>query len=210
MISKNENPIRNPDKLRPSVRKKLETVALEVFSETDFHRVKIQEIAKKAGVSYASIYKYYGSKEGLLFGCVDTILKALTKRMVDHLQGIENVREKLRKAFWVELDFYERNPHLGQILFLTVPFKKWLQDKTFKQEKLIKCYLDVIREGQEKGIINTKVRPGVCLDFLHSLVQWRTIMWFYRGQEEPLTENFDEIFNMLWRSISNPSYEKDR
>ena len=199
----------SPNQLRPEVRKRLEAAALEVFSATDFHRASIREVARKAGVSFASIYKYYGSKEGLIFSSLDSAFQGLSDRLIDHLQGISDLKERLRKAVWVELDFYERHPDVGQILFLTVPFKKWMEDPTFKQEKFINVYLEVLRRGQRNGRLNPNVRPGVFLDFIHGLVQWRFSMWIYRGQKEKLTENFDEIFEMLWRAISNPDRKMD-
>ena len=199
----------SPNQLRPEVRKRLEAAALEVFSATDFHRASIREVAKKAGVSFASIYKYYGSKEGLIFSSLDSAFQGLSDRLIDHLQGLSDLKEKLRKAVWVELDFYERHPDLGQILFLTVPFKKWMEDRTFKQEKFINVYLEVLRQGQRNGRLNPNVRPGVILDFIHGLVQWRFSMWIYRGQKEKLTENFDGIFEMLWRAISHPDQKMD-
>ena len=209
-MARKKKPIkRSPGELRPEVRKRLEAAALEVFSATDFHRASIREVARKAGVSFASIYKYYGSKEGLIFSSLDSAFQGLSDRLIDHLQGISDLKERLRKAVWVELDFYERHPDLGQILFLTVPFKKWMEDRTFKQEKFINVYLEVLRQGQRNGRLNPNVRPGVILDFIHGLVQWRFSMWIYRGQKEKLTENFDGIFEMLWRAISNPDREMD-
>lgn len=193
----------SPNDLRPEVRKRLERAALEVFSATDFHRASIREVAKKAGVSFASIYKYYGSKEGLIFSCLDSAFKGLSARLLDHLQGISDLKEKLRKAVWVELDFYERHPDVGQIIFLTIPFKKWMEDQTFKQEKFINVYLEVLRQGQRNGRLNPNVRPGVFLDFIHGLVQWRFIMWIYRGPKNKPTENYDTVFEMLWRAISS-------
>ncbi len=200
---KDERP-HSPNQLRPEVRKRLEAAALEVFSATDFHRASIREVAKKAGVSFASIYKYYGSKEGLIFSCLDSAFKGLSERLIDHLQGISDLKEKLRKAVWVELDFYERRPDIGHILFLTVPFKKWMEDQTFKQEKFINVYLEVLRQGQRDGSLNPDVRPGIFLDFIHGFVQWRFNMWIYRGRKEKLTEDFDTLFEMLWRALSNP------
>lgn len=194
----------SPRQLRPEVRKRLELAVLEIFSTTDFHRANLREIAKQAGVSFASIYKYYGNKEGLLFGTIDTVLKELTDRLIDHLQGIENLKEKIRKAFWVELDFYEHRPEVGRILFLILPFRKWMEDETYKQEKFVNTYVEVLRQGQRDGFLNPNVRPEVFLDIMHGIVMMRFMMWIYRGQKESLLSNFNELFEMLWRAISNP------
>ena len=196
--------IYSPDELNLETRIRLDLAVLEVFSERDFHRASIRQIAKKAGVSFTSIYKYYGSKEGLLFAYIDKCLGELTERMIDHLKGIEDLKEKIRKTFWVQLDFYERNPNVGRILFLTTPYKKWMADKTFEQNKMINVFLDVARQGQKEGILNQNVRAGVLLDFMLGLVHRSFTMWIFRGQKESLSGNANVLFEMLWRAISNP------
>lgn len=193
-----------PEDLNPQTRDRIESAVLEIFSATDFHRASIREVAKKAGVSFTSIYKYYGSKEGLLFACLDHHLYALTERLIDHLQGIAHLKEKLRKVFWVQFDFYERHPDVGRILFLTVPYKKWMDDKTFKQPKFIDLLMDILRKGQEEGTLNQEVSASVLLDFVFGFIHRRFTMWIYRGQKENLTEDANAAFEMVWRGISNP------
>ena len=203
MVKEHKKRIFSPDELTPEIRRRIEAAVLDIFSESDFHRANMRTVAKKAGVSFSSIYKYYGSKEKLLFTCIDNCLSELNERMIDHLQGIEDLKEKLRKVFWVQLDFYERNPNVGTILFLTIPYKKWMADKTFNQNKMINVFLDVARQGQKEEILKTDVRAGVLLDFMLGLVQRCFIMWIFRGKKESLSGNANVLFEMLWSAISN-------
>lgn len=191
-------------RLRPDIHKRLESAVLEVFSESDFHKANIRAIARSAGVSFSTIYNYYDSKEGLLFAFLDIWLGKLTDRITDHLHGIENLKEKLRKVFWVQLDYYEKNPQVGRILFMTLPMKTWMADDTFQQKKMINLFLDVLRQGQKEGILNPNVRAGVLLDFMHGLVQRSFFMWVSRGQQESLAKQANILFEMVWRAISNP------
>jgi AcrR family transcriptional regulator len=194
----------NPQKLSPEIRKRIEVAVLDVFSEVDFHQADIRTVAKKAGVSFGTIYKYYGSKEGLLFTFLSTWIDELCERIIDHLQGIEDLKEKLRKVFWVQLDYYERNPNMGRILFMTVPMATWMADKTFEQKKMINIFLKVLRQGQEEGILNSTVRAGMLLDLMYGLVQRSFYMWIHRGQKESLSGQANILFDLLWRSVSNP------
>lgn len=180
---------------------------MEIFSTEDFHKANMRTIAKKAGVSFSTIYKYYGSKENLLFAFVDKKMKVLTERMVDHLQGITNLKDKLRKVFWLQMDFYERNPELGRIIFMTVPMVTWMKDKTFKQKKLIGIWLETLRQGQNEGLLNSKVRAEDLLDFYYGLVQRSFFMWVYRGQTESLAGKASQLFEMVWRGLSNPELD---
>lgn len=192
------------DRLRPEIHKRLEAAVLEVFSESDFHKANIRAVARKAGVSFSTIYNYYGSKEKLLFAFIDIWMGKLTDRIVDHLRGIEDLKERLRKVFWLQLDYYEKNPGLGKILFMTLPMKTWMSDETFQQKKMINVFLDALRQGQREGILNPKVRAGILLDFMHGFVQRSFFMWVSRGQKESLGDQANVLFEMVWQAISNP------
>ncbi len=189
---------------KSEIQKRLESAVLEIFSESDFHQANIRTVAKKAGVSFSTIYGYYGSKEGLVFAVVDVWLGKLTDRIMDHLQGIEDLKEKLRKVFWLQLDYYERNPALGKILFMTLPMKTWMADKTFQQKKMMNLFLEVLRQGQKEGILNANVRAGVLLDFMMGFVQRTFFMWVSRGQRDNLASQAYAQFEMVWRAISAP------
>jgi AcrR family transcriptional regulator len=190
--------------LKPDVYQRLEVAVLDIFSHSDFHKANIRDVANRAGVSFSTIYKHYGSKERLVFAFVDVWLGKLTERIYDHLQGIEDLKEKMRKVLWLQLDYYERNPGLARIIFMTLPMKTWMADETFKQKKMINMYLEVMRYGQKEGILNPNVRAGVLLDFMLGTVQRAFTMWISRGQQERLTDQAAMLFEMIWRAISNP------
>ena len=190
--------------LRPEVQARLEKAVLDIFSNSDFHKANIRDVAQRAGVSFSTIYKYYGSKERLVFAFVDVWLGKLTERIIDHLQGIEDLKEKLRKVLWLQLDYYERNPHLGCILFMTLPMATWMADETFQQKRMINLYLDVLKKGQAQGVLNPHVRAGVLLDFMLGMVQRTFVMWTQRGRQENLAGQANQLFEMVWRGMANP------
>ncbi|MGD9330111.1 MAG: TetR/AcrR family transcriptional regulator [Desulfobacterales bacterium] len=191
--------------LRPDVKARLEKAVLDIFSQSDFHKASIRDVARKAGVSFTTIYKHYGSKERLLFSFVDIWLGNLTERITDHLQGIENLQEKMRKVYWLQLDYYERHQGLGKILFMTLPMQTWMSDQTFRQKRMINLYLEVLRKGQAEGILNPHVRAGVLLDFMLGSVQRAFFMWVSRGQQEGLADQSQVLFDMVWRAIVRPT-----
>lgn len=194
------------DGLKPDVQERLETAVLEIFSNSDFHKASIRDVAKKAGVSFSTIYNHFGSKERLVFAFVDIWMGKLTDRIVDHLQGIEDLKEKLRKVFWLQVDYYERHPGLGRILFMTLPMQTWMVDETFRQRKMIDLLVNVLRQGQKEGILRSDVRAGTLLDFIMGFVQRSFFMWILRGQKHSMAEHANTMFEMVWRGMVNPNY----
>ncbi|MEM7677555.1 MAG: helix-turn-helix domain-containing protein, partial [Myxococcota bacterium] len=50
-------------------RKQILKAAVEVFADRGFHRTRVSDIAKRAGVAYGLIYHYFDSKDHVL-NCV--------------------------------------------------------------------------------------------------------------------------------------------
>jgi AcrR family transcriptional regulator len=192
------------DDLNKDIHARLERAVLDIFSSSDFHKASIRDIANNAGVSFTTIYKHYGSKERLVFAFVDIWMGKLTDRIIDHLHGIENLKEKLRKVFWLQLDYYERHEGLGRIVFMTLPMKTWMVDETFAQPRMMSLMIDVLRQGQEEGVLNPDVRAGVLLDFLMGFVQRSFFMWILRGKKENLADQANVMFEMVWQGMVIP------
>ena len=190
-------------RLDPATRQRIESAALDLFSEREFHRVKLINIAREARISLQTLYKYYGSKEAVLFASLDTWLGDLATRMIDHLQGIENFEDRLRKVFWVLLDYFERNPKVAQIILSSVYLSTWRDDDTFRQPALMSVFLGVIQDGRERGILTDEVDEIEISDFIWGVANRTVAMWLLRGRKKPLTANAPALFNMVWRAIAS-------
>jgi hypothetical protein len=131
-------------------------------------------------------------------------MSKLTDRIADHLNGIEDLKEKLRKVFWLHLDYYERNEELGRILFMTLPMQTWMTDESFDQKKRVNLIISVLKKGQEQGIINPKVRAGSLLDLMLGFIQRSFFMWIIRGKQGSLVAEAHDLFEMVWQGMANP------
>lgn len=188
--------------LDPDTRARIEQAVLDIFAEREFHRVGLIEVARGANVSLQTIYKYYGSKEALLFSSLDTWLGKLALRMIDHLQGIEDYKEKLRKVFWVVLDFFEKHPQVAQLIMSSVYVNTWRRMEHYQNPALFGAFLKVLGEGRARGILNDEVDEKYLLDFIMGVLGRLVQMYIHRGMKEPLTRQANPLFEMLWRGIA--------
>ena len=191
--------------LDPDTRARIEQAVLDIFSEREFHRVGLIEVARGANVSLQTIYKYYGSKEALLFSCLDVWLGRLATRMIDHLQGIEDFKEKFRKVFWVTLDFFEKNPKVAQLIMSSVYVNTWRKQDNYQNPILFGTFIRVLGEGRAKGILNDEVDEKILLDYIFGIFARLVQMYIHRGMREPLTKQGNVLFEMLWRAIAKPT-----
>ncbi len=61
--------------------------AMDLFSQKDFHKIGMRDIAKRAGISAAAIYRYFPSRD-------DVFVEALVR----HMQVVEELFEKKVQA----------------------------------------------------------------------------------------------------------------
>ena len=191
--------------LDPATRERIDQAVLDIFSQREFHRVGLIEIARGANVSLQTIYKYYGSKEALLFSTLDAQLQRLAARMLDHLQGIEAYKERLRKTFWVALDFFEKNPRVLQILMSSVYINTWRRSGGYEHRPLFSVFIRVLAEGRANGTLTAEVDEKTLLDFIYGVIQRNVQAWVVRGMKDPPTRQANVLFEMLWRAIANPT-----
>lgn len=193
-----------PSALDPEVRLRIETAALKLFAREEFHSVRLDTIAREANASLQTIYRYYGNKQRLLFACLDDWLGRLARRMLDHLHGIQDFKERLRKVFWVVLDFFERHPEVTLTLANSVTPATWRQDATFRQRALSKTLLEVFADGRARGELTDEVSEALLLDYFYGVLFRMIPMNLARGRPESLSAQANVLFEMLWRAISNP------
>ncbi|TAK95950.1 MAG: TetR/AcrR family transcriptional regulator [Aquabacterium sp.] len=188
--------------MRADTLNRIEKAVLELFSNQDFHEVSLLDVAKAANVSLQTIYKYFGSKEVLVYAMLDVMLGRLAERMLDHLQGIDDARERLRKTFWVTLDYMDKHPAVMMLLFTAVPVSKHKNIRIYESPELMTAFLGVFKDGQARGVLNKRVSHKILLDIFMGIIGRVVLMHIVRGEKRPLIDQFDELFNILWRAMS--------
>ena len=192
----------NLQEMRPGTQARLEKAVLQLFSSRDFHDVSLLDVAKAANVSLQTIYKYFGSKEALVYAVLDVTLGRLAERMIDHLQGIDDVRERLRKTLWVTLDYMDRQPAVMLLLFTAVPVSRHRNIRIYESPELMSAFLNVFKDGQQRGVLNQRVSNKVLLDVYLGIIGRVVLMHIVRKEKASLLAQFDELFEIVWRAMS--------
>lgn len=191
-------------KPRPEVQQRIEKAAMRLVAERQTSNLSFADIAGAAHCSLQTLYRYYGTMERLWMACGARVLKTLSDRLIDHLQGIEHPKEQARKAFWLMLDFFERHERSVEVFMGTVHFQSWMQDESFRQPEIGRVMLALIEDGQKRGIFTTEVDKVAILDFIYGVL-WRFIqMHQIRRSKVSNAARANVLFDMLWRAIANP------
>ncbi|SDG22725.1 transcriptional regulator, TetR family [Lentzea fradiae] len=81
------------------------TVAEEIFAEQGYLATSMDEIADRVGVSKPMLYEYFGSKEGLLIGCIHRARTELREKTAAAIAGAAGPEEFLRRGLMAFFEF---------------------------------------------------------------------------------------------------------
>jgi len=180
---------------------RLGPVVLRVFSSEDFHRVDMRSIAREAGMSFATIYRYYHDKEALLFRFIDHWLQSLYPAALEPLYTDEPAPVRMKQVLLYTGEFYERNPLVGRVIFMTVPLERWMKEQSFQQPEFARLFIRTIRDGQRKGELRADLAATDILDLYYGVFNRAFLMWDFRGRSYSLTDSIERLFDAACEGI---------
>ena len=191
--------------IRQETTRRIVDAALAVFSNVDFHQATIREIARRAGIAQATIYKHFESKEHLLHSIVAVKLEEMTQGLEESLLGVSGVLAKLRKMTWYILRFYETNPDLAWVLYVTTPPKSWIGSEGVQiGQRQAKILRGILMEGQTCGDVapNIDARLAALMYFggLHRIA----MQWLTTDRSYSIASAADAFTDMFFSAIMNP------
>lgn len=186
-----------PDKIR----QRLYPVVLDLFSNHDFHQVNIRDISRRSGLSTSTIYRYFPSKEAMVFTILDEKISEIAKKIRSHLRGLESSREMIRKSFWMTFNFYDENPELAVTAFITVPMRNWMQTDAYRAEDTYEIIAYIVRKGQEQGEIDPALTISQAMDLYYMFCYRQIHRWYYNGRKWKLTEALPGFFDLFWKAV---------
>ena len=192
--------------MRPATLDKIEKAVRKVFAGFDPSEVTMAQIAKSANVSLQTLYKYFGDKQTLFNTIMDIVLGRLAERIMDHLQGIDSVKDRLRKTLWVCFDFVDSHPDAVMVLS-SVSVSRIRHIAIYENKELLSAFMSVFADGQSRGVLNDSVPLYILFDVFMGFISRLGLMHITRQTPSPINDNFDALFGMLWRSMSKPEVE---
>ena len=155
---------RRKERSKEEIRK----AAFELFSQFGVDRVSMVDIARKAGVSQATIYNNFGGKEAL----VREFVTAAVDQLIDGIEAILTPDKRYTEKMAAFMAFISdmlahttslaaENPVFTSKLDLhNDPEIKTIRDAA--QQKMTNLLLGVIREGKAQGQIDPALSEEAC------------------------------------------------
>ncbi|MCC4400174.1 TetR/AcrR family transcriptional regulator [Limosilactobacillus reuteri] len=115
----------------PAGKKKVLTTALKLFANNGFHATTTAKIAKQAGVSEGTIYKYFSSKDDLLAKLLQPILIEIKNNFFSNLDDKTNLPSLISFIVTDRIHFIEVNFDFIRLIFQEI-LTGQLTDKSYQ------------------------------------------------------------------------------
>ncbi|RZJ58538.1 MAG: TetR/AcrR family transcriptional regulator [Flavobacterium sp.] len=146
-------------------------IALELFWKQGYHSTSLTDLENGMGINRSSIYPTYGDKKALLIKCLTKYMKGKVsdyQHVSDGPQSdpIEALRKVLRLA--VDQSINEERTCLA----VKIAFELALTDEQVRrlladnEKKIEKVYLNLLKQGQEQGLIKSELDAATAANFL--------------------------------------------
>ena len=188
-------------------KERLFPVVLDLFSKKDFHQVNMREISKISGMSTTTLYRYFASKEDLLFTVLEEKISEIVVITNIHVQGIESTKEIFRKIFWVTMDYYDQNPGVAVAAFITVPMRAWIKERssyTYIKDDVKKVISDAVAHGHKRDKLDPLLDIRQYIDLYYMYCYRQIHLWYFHGMKWKLVESIPKFFDVFWKTISMP------
>jgi TetR/AcrR family transcriptional regulator, fatty acid metabolism regulator protein len=195
------------DKNRPKTRKdRIMDAALRIFAEKGFQNATITEISKAAGVSEATIYEYFGTKEDLLFAIPEKISNDTfeeSSKVIPYIKGVEG---KIRAILLFYVQLYQSNPNYSALVLLQL-----MSNKRFRHtpahaaiRRSSHGLLDCIKAGIEDGTFKKASNPYLIRSMFMGTVEHLFIHWHMQGMPKrnpSIADMLDPLIEIVFDGI---------
>ena len=177
--------------------------ALRVFGEKGFEETTISDICNASGISDATLYEYFDSKEDVLFSITEPYTKGEMERIREVARYIHSAREKIRVIIQAYLEFYEDNKLYTSVALLTLKGnRRFIKSPAYKVvREASRSIVETFNEGVEEGVFRDDIDGYIVRNMVLGFIEHLTIQWLLVGRPQSISAYRDTIFDMVMRAI---------
>ncbi len=178
--------------------------AEKVFARKGFQEATVSDVAREAGLSEATIYEYFPSKEELLFSIPGETTRKGKEILEFHLQYVRGAANKLRSIIYHYLSFYQNNPDYASIAMLVLKQnRKFTETEAYQTVREgSRVILRVVEEGIASGEFQESTNPYLVRSVIFGTIENILIRKLLHGKPEDLVAFVDPLTDLVIRGIS--------
>lgn len=184
------------------LRRRILDSSKELFLRLGYVRVTADDIAATLGISKATLYRRFASKEDILKAVVRALMSETAARVEGLLRPAEDALvDRLIKLFaFLGEQLNSFGPLLVRDLKRYSP-ELWAEVEKFRQEKIQRNFSLVLEAGVREGIFRREIDRELTLQFFVVLVQEFMNPENLDRSKRSVREVFDNIIRLIFAGI---------
>ena len=143
--------------------------ALDLFNQYGVDKVSVGAVAQRAGVSHVTIYKYFGSKDGLVSDIVKTQFTSVLQRITDIVKSERPFIEKLETILLdkAQVSANQYGELTRKAIAANPELRKFFE--SVLRNDMPRLYLAILEDGVKAGFVDPNIPKETTLVYLYLL-----------------------------------------
>ena len=152
----------------PKGKKKIMQAAVDLISTKSYNGTSTLQIAKHAGLSQATLFKYFKTKEDLLTAILHPIVPGLFGRFFEELLAFNTTEEKVHYLVHNRMAYLKKNSALMKIILQEIFSNKKLRNEQIFiwntiQDKLLRVHEELVADPRVNPEITIPQMVRICV-----------------------------------------------
>lgn len=184
-------------------RKAILEAAVKVFARRGFYGTRVRDIASEIDVAEGTLYKYFPSKNDILFSLFKEKWSQLTNDLRKKVESLDDVNEKMMVILTTIVDVFKSNRDLAELFLIEIK-----QSSAFLKSPVVESMVDfldlleeILNEGIAKGVYRKDLDTKAARMMIFGAAQGVLLGWILRETIPNRVEAFDYTIESAIKTI---------
>ena len=176
---------------------------ISILSKDGYTKLSMKRVAKEAGVSEATIFKYFEDKEDLIDKCYYRVGLEVVSQFEKDTQANNNLYDSLQHIARTNFLRLKSNQNIWDIFTHDINQRIRKNSQVYKCKKRYETLLTkLIVMAQKNKELIASVNPRTILNMFFGPIEYIAIKYRMYGEDFDIDENVNDIVNTIFRAYS--------
>ncbi|HSW36425.1 MAG TPA: TetR/AcrR family transcriptional regulator [Candidatus Limnocylindrales bacterium] len=177
--------------------------AVKTFAQTGYHRTRVADIARHAGVADGTVYIYFESKEDILISLFQDLMARFVDELNSELSRHQSANDKLAAIITYHLTTLGNRPDQAKVTQIELrqidpSINNGISKPLLSYFRLIE---EVINEGKEQGLYRQNLNTRTARKVIFGAVDEMVTCWVMSNKPYDLSALSDSVFELLVKGL---------
>jgi len=145
---------------REQKREEIAKLSISLLAKSSFSKLTVSQVAKNANIAKGSIYRYFSSKEDILFAIIKQIMSEYDKEVIKNIESSSYIEDKVLSLFQLCISKNNIDEKRRKIYkdFTSICLSKSNQKMVNFQEEIKVKYIQWLKNILADGIKNQRLK----------------------------------------------------